>query len=74
MMFQPKRTQTAPSHVCPNCGGWWDAEYHGYDTWVVSPHANDGELFAKVWAERAAKPVCPLDTTTLQTFCIDVNA
>jgi len=70
-MFHTKDTRTLPSHVCSQCGEWWDAEYQGYDTWLVNAHANDGVLYTKLWAESTKQLVCPLDTTTLHAFLID---
>ncbi len=59
-----------PTHVCPRCGEWWDVEDGGCDTWFVTAHDNDSSLSAKVWAEAATIPVCPMDAATLKRFDI----
>lgn len=69
-MAQASDDHKLPSHICPQCGEWWDVESGGCDTWFVEPHDNDGRLIAKVWTEASQEPVCPLDAFTLKCFCI----
>ncbi len=57
-----------PTHVCPNCGEWFDVEPGGHDTWFVTECENESALAAHTWAEAAQRPVCPLDTTALKIF------
>ncbi len=70
MTGQPRPFGNNPTHVCPNCGEWFDVENGGCDTWFVSAHDNESGLSAHVWAEAASTPVCPLDATTLHRFDI----
>ncbi len=72
-MSESRQVHAGPTHVCPRCGEWWDVENAGYDTWFITAHDNDGGLSASVWTEAARMPICPLDTTTLDQFRIDVD-
>ncbi len=70
MRQDPRPSGSGPTHVCPQCGEWWDVEDGGCDTWFVSAHDNENSLTAKVWTEAASIPVCPLDATSLHGFNI----
>ncbi len=60
-----------PSHVCSQCGEWWDVEKAAGDTWLLAEHSNEGPLSVKVWTETTNEPVCPIDTHTLEEFKIE---
>ncbi len=70
MRAEGRQVKTAPTHVCPHCGEWWDVVRDTFDIWVVTAYANDPELKSKVWTEAARAPVCPVDTRWLKEFKI----
>ncbi len=70
-MSQEIRQTQGPTHACPVCGEWFDVEHEGRDTWFVSPYENEAGLGASVWTEAANTPVCPFDSSRLETLAIE---
>ncbi len=70
-MLQANDASAVPSHICPNCGEWWDVQRDGCDTWLLATHDYDAGLTATVWRVASCVPICPIDGYSLQVFCID---